>query len=110
MAHRDNAAQRQTDYQSAFFLNTVRANLLRSKHLSDIKWMSVKTALLLQGYDADRIFRLSEEFFTSLGLIAMPQEFWDKTMFTKPTDRDVVCHASAWDFYNAVDFRYVAIR
>jgi peptidyl-dipeptidase A len=58
-----------------------------------------------QGYDADRIFRLSEEFFTSLGLIPMPQEFWDKTMFVKPTDRDVVCHASAWDFYNHVDFR-----
>lgn len=58
-----------------------------------------------QGYTADRIFRLSEEFFTSLGLIAMPQPFWDKSMIEKPTDRDVVCHASAWDFYNRVDFR-----
>jgi peptidyl-dipeptidase A len=58
-----------------------------------------------QGYTADRIFRLSEEFFTSLGLIAMPQEFWDKSMITKPSDREVVCHASAWDFYNHIDFR-----
>jgi len=35
----------------------------------------------------------------------MPQPFWDKSMLTKPDDRDVVCHASAWDFYNRVDFR-----
>jgi peptidyl-dipeptidase A len=67
--------------------------------------VDVTDEMIAQGYDADRMFRLSEEFFTSLGLIAMPQEFWDKTMMTKPTDRDVVCHASAWDFYNTVDFR-----
>ena len=53
------------------------------------------------------MFELSDEFFKSLGLIAMPQSFWDKSMITKPPDRDVVCHASAWDFYNRVDFRSV---
>lgn len=51
------------------------------------------------------MFELSEEFFTSLGLIEMPQEFWDESMIEKPDDRDVVCHASAWDFYNQKDFR-----
>jgi peptidyl-dipeptidase A len=35
----------------------------------------------------------------------MPQEFWDKSMFEKPEGREVVCHASAWDFYNRKDFR-----
>lgn len=36
----------------------------------------------------------------------MPPEFWNKSMLEKPTDgREVVCHASAWDFYNGKDFR-----
>ena len=48
---------------------------------------------------------MSEEFFTSIGLIPMPESFWEDTMFVKPPDRDVVCHASAWDFLNQQDFR-----
>uniref|UniRef100_A0A672R989 Angiotensin-converting enzyme n=1 Tax=Sinocyclocheilus grahami TaxID=75366 RepID=A0A672R989_SINGR len=58
------------------------------------------------GYNATHMFRVAEEFFTSLGLLKMPPEFWDKAMLEKPTDgREVVCHASAWDFYNRKDFR-----
>ncbi|XP_069761237.1 angiotensin-converting enzyme isoform X3 [Narcine bancroftii] len=57
-------------------------------------------------WNATHMFRVSEEFFTSLGLIKMPQEFWDHSMLEKPKDgREVVCHASAWDFYNQKDFR-----
>ena len=49
---------------------------------------------------------LAEDFFTSLGLIGMPQNFWDNSMLERPDDgREVVCHASAWDFYNQFDFR-----
>ncbi len=56
------------------------------------------------------MFRVAEEFFTSLGLLEMPPEFWDKAMLEKPADgREVVCHASAWDFYNRKDFRCVII-
>ena len=52
------------------------------------------------------MFRLSEEFFVSLGLEPMPDVFWEMSMLEKPKDgRDVVCHASAWDFYDANDFR-----
>lgn len=52
------------------------------------------------------MFVESDNFFTSLGLLPMPPEFWDKSMLEKPTDgRKVVCHASAWDFYNRKDFR-----
>uniref|UniRef100_A0A3Q3INI6 Angiotensin-converting enzyme n=1 Tax=Monopterus albus TaxID=43700 RepID=A0A3Q3INI6_MONAL len=58
-----------------------------------------------QGYNATHMFRVAEEFFTSLGLEPMPQEFWDKSMLEKPEGREVVCHASAWDFYNRKDFR-----
>lgn len=52
------------------------------------------------------MFRVAEEFFTSLGLSPMPAEFWAESMLEKPSDgREVVCHASAWDFYNRKDFR-----
>ena len=62
-------------------------------------------ALSCQGYDAKKMFVISEEFFTSLGLVPMPAEFWNESMIEKPADREVVCHASAWDFYNQKDFR-----
>lgn len=51
------------------------------------------------------MFKLSEEFFTSLNLSAMPEIFWEKSILEKPADREMVCHASAWDFYDARDFR-----
>ncbi len=44
--------------------------------------------------------RYGERFFTSLGFDPLPQTFWERSLFLKPRDRDVVCHASAWD----VDF------
>ncbi|XP_059145135.1 angiotensin-converting enzyme-like [Physella acuta] len=52
------------------------------------------------------MFQSAEEFFTSLGLPAMPESFWKKSMLEKPRDsRNVQCHPSAIDFYNKVDFR-----
>lgn len=64
---------------------------------------------LKQGYDAKKLFKISEEFFLSLGLIGMPETFWNDSMITKPDDREVVCHASAWDFYNRKDYRYYIV-
>lgn len=52
-----------------------------------------------------QIAKLAEEFFVSLGLKPMTQEFWNKSLFEKPKDRNVVCHPSAWDFCNKKDFR-----
>ncbi len=46
-----------------------------------------------------------ERFFMSLGFAALPQTFWERSMFTKPRDRDVVCHASAWDIDYVQDLR-----
>ena len=51
------------------------------------------------------MFRLSEEFFTSLGLKAMTPEFWNRSIIEKPKDRAIICHASAWDFSDGKDFR-----
>jgi len=65
------------------------------------------------GYDVTRILtsrnteplqmvRYAEGFFKSLGFDPLPATFWTRSLFVKPRDREVVCHASAWDV-NAVD-------
>jgi hypothetical protein len=52
------------------------------------------------------MFTTAEEFFVSLGLEPMPRSFYEDSMIRRPDDgRDVVCHASAWDFGNGKDFR-----
>ncbi|KAG5891815.1 hypothetical protein JTB14_027777 [Gonioctena quinquepunctata] len=61
--------------------------------------------LLRQNYTAIKIFQTSEEFFKSINLTEMPQTFWDNSILVKPKDREIVCHASAWDFYDGKDFR-----
>ena len=48
-------------------------------------------------YDAEKMVKQGEAFFTSLGFAPLPDTFWERSMFTKPRDREVVCHASAWD-------------
>ena len=40
---------------------------------------------------------IAESFFLSLGFDPLTDTFWDRSLFVKPKDRDVVCHASAWD-------------
>jgi hypothetical protein len=60
---------------------------------------------LPQGYTPLKMFRLAEEFFTSLNLSAMPQSFWERSILQKPEDRELICHASAWDFHDGKDFR-----
>lgn len=65
----------------------------------------VSKELIRQGYTVHKMFKTAEEFFTSINMTAMPPEFWERSMLEKPNDREVVCHASAWDFYNAKDFR-----
>jgi peptidyl-dipeptidase A len=49
--------------------------------------------------------RYGERFFTSLGFAPLPQTFWERSLFTKPRDREVVCHASAWNVDNVNDVR-----
>jgi peptidyl-dipeptidase A len=49
--------------------------------------------------------RMGERFFTSLGFAPLPETFWERSMFTKPRDRDVVCHASAWSIDYKDDLR-----
>ncbi len=64
------------------------------------------TALLAdKGYDAQKMVRAGEGFFSSLGFDPLPETFYTRSLFTKPADREVVCHASAWDIDNLDDIR-----
>jgi peptidyl-dipeptidase A len=63
------------------------------------------TLLTQKGYDAVKMVKAGEAFYTSLGLAPLPATFWERSQFTKPSDREVVCHASAWDIDNKDDLR-----
>ncbi len=64
------------------------------------------TAILRdRGIDEIEMVRYAERFFTSLGFEPLPETFWERSLFTKPRDRDVVCHASAWDVDGVDDLR-----
>ena len=62
---------------------------------------------LLKDHKVDELgmVHYGENFFKSLGFAPLPQTFWERSLFVKPKDRDVVCHASAWDVDNREDLR-----
>ncbi len=67
--------------------------------------LDVTAALVKQKKDAIAITKIAEGFFTSLGLRSLPDSFWKNSMLTKPRDREVVCHASAWTMDAKEDVR-----
>ncbi len=54
---------------------------------------------------AKQMTERAQDFYTSLGMPKLPESYWTKTQFIKPMDRDVVCHASAWDMNMSGDVR-----
>lgn len=65
----------------------------------------VTELLAKKGYDEHKMVKQAEGFFTSLGFAPLPESFWARSLFVQPKDRDVVCHASAWDLDNLDDIR-----
>ncbi|NLQ23446.1 M2 family metallopeptidase [Shewanella sp. S-1] len=65
----------------------------------------VTELLANKGYDEHKMVKQAEGFFTSLGFAPLPESFWARSLFVQPKDRDVVCHASAWDLDNLDDIR-----
>jgi len=64
------------------------------------------TAILKErGYTPVDMIRTGEGFFTSLGFEPLPETFWERSLITEPRDRDVDCHASAWDVNARDDVR-----
>ena len=56
-------------------------------------------------YDALEMVKTGERFFSSLGFERLPETFWQRSLFVKPRDREVICHASAWDVDEKDDLR-----
>jgi peptidyl-dipeptidase A len=63
------------------------------------------TPVLAKSYDAKKMVRVGEAFYTSLGMDPLPDSFWERSQFTKPAGKNVVCHASAWDVTFSNDLR-----
>jgi peptidyl-dipeptidase A len=63
------------------------------------------TILRQRNTDAKGLVKYGENFFVSLGFDPLPQTFWERSLFLKPQDREVVCHASAWDVDYQKDVR-----
>ncbi|WP_437738177.1 M2 family metallopeptidase [Sorangium sp. So ce1335] len=62
-------------------------------------------ALREKGFTPIQMVKTGERFFTSLGFDPLPATFWQRSLFVKPADRDVVCHASAWNIDDEEDVR-----
>ncbi|MAF60762.1 MULTISPECIES: M2 family metallopeptidase [Pseudomonadota] len=65
----------------------------------------VTELLKAKNYDPLKMVKGGEGFFSSLGFAPLPETFWQRSQFVKPQDREVVCHASAWDIDNKDDIR-----
>ena len=61
--------------------------------------------LVNAGYDPVKMVKTGEAFYVSMGLAPLPETFWTRSQITRPRDREVVCHASAWDLDDADDIR-----
>jgi peptidyl-dipeptidase A len=61
--------------------------------------------LKAKGYDAVKMVKGGEGFYSSLGFAPLPATFWQRSQITKPADREVICHASAWDIDSKDDLR-----
>jgi peptidyl-dipeptidase A len=61
--------------------------------------------LKAKGYDPVKMFKTGEGFYSSLGFKPLPETFWARSQIVKPADREVICHASAWDLDSVDDLR-----
>ena len=67
--------------------------------------LDVDSTLKTKNYSPQEMVRSAEDFYVSLGFDRLPDTFWERSQFTAPRDRDVVCHASAWNLDGDDDLR-----
>jgi peptidyl-dipeptidase A len=79
-------------------------DIVAPKGAGDVGY-DLASLLQAKGYTPETIVRTGEAFFSSLGFAPLPQTFWQRSMITAPRDREVVCHASAWNIDNVDDLR-----
>jgi len=61
--------------------------------------------LVAHKYTPEQMVKTGERFYTSLGFAPLPETFWQRSQITRPRDREVICHASAWDVDTKDDLR-----
>ena len=96
----------------------IRADLLGNMwaqewgHIYDVVAPKTQTSsynldqlLIRHGYDPIKMVKTGEGFYSSIGMAPLPQTFWERSQITRPRDREVVCHASAWDIDDRSDIR-----
>jgi peptidyl-dipeptidase A len=83
--------------------NRVYDDLLKPYPNASIE--SADRLLQAKKWDAIQMTKSAETFYTSIGFPTLPQTFWERSMLTRPRDREVVCHASAWDMNDKDDVR-----
>lgn len=66
---------------------------------------SLDKLLVAKGYDPIKMVKTGENFYSSVGMSPLPETFWQRSMITRPRDREVVCHASAWNIDDRDDIR-----
>jgi peptidyl-dipeptidase A len=74
----------------------------------DARDYDLTRALEAKNYDVLKLVKTAEGFYTSLGFAPLPPTFWTRSLFTRPRDREVDCHASAWDVDSRDDLRVKA--
>ena len=65
--------------------------------------INLTNILIEKNIDEIEMVKIAENFFISLGFEPLSDTFWERSLFTKPQDRNVVCHASAWDLNSDVN-------
>ena len=82
-------------------LKTLRAAFKGTPTSKDLAEMERKADVAM----GEKMAKVAEDFYTSIGFPALPKSFYERSLLTQPRDRDVVCHASAWDLNLAGDVR-----
>lgn len=89
--------EKQTEGQSiTWYMYMVPINLNICDRFFVISFQNVNISLM---------YRLAEDFYVSLGMEPMTQEFWEKSMFVRPSTQPVECGPSTWDFGDGKDYR-----
>ncbi|MBX9796391.1 M2 family metallopeptidase [Sphingomonas sp.] len=79
-------------------------DLVAPKGAGDLGY-DIGALLKEKGYDPVKMVKAGEGFYSSLGMAPLPETFWTRSQIVKPADREVICHASAWDIDNLDDIR-----
>ena len=79
-------------------------DIVAPKGAGDIGY-DIGDLLKKKGYTPVDMVKTGERFYTSLGFPALPETFWQRSQIVRPRDRDVICHASAWDVDAKDDLR-----